>query len=94
MWELLTARRLFAGSALQSMSAICEGERVPPSAVAGALPAGLDAVVLRALAVEPSVRAASAAEMLDEVESVAERAGVLLSRSRAGRWVRGSRGAP
>ena len=88
LWEMLTAKRLFDGGALRAMNAICEGERVGPSAVVAGVASGLDAVVLRALAIDPSMRPATAAEMLGDVESVAERARLLLSRARAARWVR------
>ncbi len=62
--ELLTGRRLFwRGSEAATMLAVVEGPIPAPSSVRGGLPAGLDAVVARALDRDPEGRYSSAVEL-------------------------------
>ena len=64
--ELLTAARLFAGaSELAVLEKVRRAEVRPPSEVNPAVPRGLDAVVLRALARDPAERFAWASELRD-----------------------------
>ncbi len=64
--EMLTGRRLFTGaSELAVMEKVRSAEVRPPSEVCPAVPPGLDAVVLRALAREPEARHAWASELRD-----------------------------
>lgn len=68
LWETLTQQRLFGQlNEMQAMLAICEGHRKPPSAVQTDVPAALDAVVLKALAVDRDQRHQTAAELQSEL---------------------------
>jgi eukaryotic-like serine/threonine-protein kinase len=76
LWELLAGERLFGGdSPFEVARAIEHGEIRPPSAVAGALPDGLDEVVLRGLARDPEERFQSAEALANALDRVAARAG-------------------
>jgi len=64
--ELLTGERLFSGrSELSTLERVRSAEVPAPSARRAGIPAGLDAVVLRAVAREPDDRYAWAAELRD-----------------------------
>jgi serine/threonine-protein kinase len=64
--ELLTGERLFTGpSELAVMEKVRAADVPPPSALVPSLPAGLDALVLRALARDPADRFAWASELRD-----------------------------
>jgi serine/threonine-protein kinase len=74
LWELLADRRLIPEGEEQAMIArVLEARFEPPSAFAPdqAIPPGLDAIVLRALAQDPGARFATAAEMADALEGLA-----------------------
>ena len=61
LWETLTQKRLFAGGPqIDVMNRIIKGERPPPSSRASDIPKALDAVVLKALKVDPDERYPSA----------------------------------
>lgn len=63
LWECLTQRRLFGGRAdFETMLAICEEPRTPPSRFNPAVPPELDAITLRALQADRNHRFASARE--------------------------------
>lgn len=69
LWECLTQRRLFGGRAdFETMLAICEEPRTPPSAFNPAVPPELDAIVLRALERDREHRHDSARALADELE--------------------------
>jgi serine/threonine-protein kinase len=72
LWELLAMRRLFAGSTeLAVMEQVRAAQVPPPSSCNPAVPPGLDAVVLRALAREPDARFAWASELRDALRPFA-----------------------
>ncbi|MCC7386559.1 MAG: serine/threonine protein kinase [Deltaproteobacteria bacterium] len=71
LWECLSQRRLFkAESELDTMLAITQGTRVPPSDHVTDVPEALDQVVLEALATLPDDRAPTAREMLFRLREV------------------------
>ena len=64
LWELLAGRRLFRReTASQTIAAVLNGAIVHPSALEPSVPADLDAIVLRALARDPTARYPTAREM-------------------------------
>jgi serine/threonine protein kinase len=70
--EMLTGRRLFRGdSALAILDRIRTAEVEPPSRSAPGVPAALDQAVLRALAPDPALRHAWAADLAAELLPVA-----------------------
>jgi eukaryotic-like serine/threonine-protein kinase len=70
LWELLTGEPLFRGSNDAAVLArVLEGVVAPPSKLAPALPADLDAIVLRGLARDPRERFASAEQMAEALEA-------------------------
>jgi serine/threonine-protein kinase len=72
LWELLAMRRLFTGpSELAVMEKVRAAQVQPPSAVNGAVPPELDAIVLRALAREPEERFGWASELRDALRPFA-----------------------
>ncbi len=74
--EALTGRRLFTGpSDLAVLHQVREARVAPPSAQNPAVPAGLDAVVLRALAREPEARWPWAADLAAALQPFAAGAG-------------------
>lgn len=71
LWELLTGQLLFGGDSLYAIARAVEDQPIAaPSTIVGALPPGLDAVVMRALARDPSSRFATAAEMAEKLEGI------------------------
>jgi serine/threonine-protein kinase len=90
LWELLTGERLFrfddVGEAVHSI--LHEPPR-PPSSTCGALPPGLDEVVLRGLARDPADRYATARDMAAALEGVCPPARAV----DVGRWVESLAGA-
>jgi serine/threonine-protein kinase len=77
LWEMLTGRALFGGDSIYAIAlAVEHQELVPPSqAIGAALPAGLDAVVMRALERDVARRTPSAAELAEQLEQVIQTAG-------------------
>jgi serine/threonine-protein kinase len=74
--ELLTGERLFQAPTPRGvMERVRSAEVAPPSALRPDLPAGLDAVVLRALAREPEDRFAWASDLRDALRPFAEAGG-------------------
>ncbi len=71
LWECLTQRRLFGGRAdFETMLAICEEPRTPPSAFNPSVPPELDAVVLAALEKDREDRFASARDFAAALRDV------------------------
>ena len=70
--ELLTGAQVFQGDSMYAVALAVSNQAIPtPSQVLGApLPAGLDAVVMRALERDPSRRTPTAAQLADELERV------------------------
>ena len=76
LYQLLTGRRPFAGSGAYGVQrAIVHDEPVPPSQLDAALPAGLDAVVARALAKQPEQRYETAADFALDLRRAMSAAG-------------------
>ncbi len=89
MWEALTAQRLFgADSEGETVTRVLEAPLIPPSQVVPTLPRALDAIVLRALARDPSKRFDSARDMASAIE-----AAVSVANARAvSTWIHGAAG--
>lgn len=86
--EVLTNGRLFAGdNDLITIDLVRRAEVTPPSRLNPALPASLDAVVLRALARRPESRHASAGELRDALDAIAAETGNTGSTSQVVRWM-------
>jgi hypothetical protein len=69
--ELLTGRNLFEGDSIYAVALAVEQTTIaPPSTIAGALPPGLDAAVMRGLARDRARRFPTAAAMAEELEAV------------------------
>ncbi len=88
LYEMTTAKRLFRGSDFEIMTMITKGQVPPPSSRALDYPPALEAVVLKALAVDPAHRHASAQELHDDLERVAVELGLRPSAAALGRFVR------
>jgi serine/threonine-protein kinase len=72
LWETLAGRRLFdADDEAGMLRAVLAGASIPPSRFANGVPAALDAVVLRALRLDPGERFATAREMASALEAAA-----------------------
>jgi serine/threonine-protein kinase len=84
LWELLAGRRLFHGDhPARLMKAVLSMEIEPPSAFSKAVPAALDAVVMRGLSRDPAGRFATAREMAIALEET----GLVASQAAIGAWV-------
>ena len=84
LWETLAGARLFSADDPGGMVAqVLEAAVEPPSRRAGDLPHGLDAIVLRGLAHEPSARFQTAREMATALEAALAPA----SRTKVADWV-------
>jgi serine/threonine protein kinase len=70
LWEITTGKRAYSGSDAHVMRQIMEQPLAPASAGNAALPAGLDALIDRATAKEPSARFGTAAEMARAIEAL------------------------
>ena len=83
-WEMLTGHRLFEGeNPLMLMALVMEGLKEPPSSKAPGISKELDAVVMKALAIDPTARYQSALEMAVELE----RAVPIATGRRVGEWL-------
>ncbi len=71
LWELVTNRRMFkADDEMSLLAMVREGRIEPPSQHCGDLPAGLEAIIMRGLATEPTFRFNTAREMAIALEEV------------------------
>jgi serine/threonine-protein kinase len=71
LWEVLAGRRLFTGDSDGAIyGQVLAGAREPPSAHTPGLPAALDALVMKALALDPAERFATARSMAEELVRV------------------------
>lgn len=72
-WEMLATRRLFSAELeTDRMQAILRGDYPHPRATRSELPEALDAVVMRALAIEPDKRFESTREFASAIDDVAK----------------------
>jgi serine/threonine-protein kinase len=87
LWELCAGRRMYRGSDAQILQLACAGD-VPPLPEQG-LPehARLQAILSRALCVDPAGRYQSAAEMLDALDDYALGTGLMASELRFGAFL-------
>jgi serine/threonine protein kinase len=84
LWEALVGERLFASdNPAATLQRILSGNVTPPGRLRGDISPELDAVVMRALSVDPAQRFGSAREMATLLESVLPRASALT----IGSWV-------
>lgn len=71
LWEMLVGERLFRGrSEREILDAVLHAPILPPSARRPAVPADVDAIVMKALERDPAKRYQSAAAMADDLEAV------------------------
>ena len=76
LYELTTGRRCFPGNSdFERMVSVVRGEYIRPSLAVPGFPPALEAVICRALSLDPGARYASAAQMIEALEQVAEAAG-------------------
>ena len=82
LWEALAQQRLFNGrSNFEIARVICDSERPPPSRLNPEVPPELDAIVLKALEIDPPRRFQSAHDMLVPIVDVLSRLKPRLVRS-------------
>jgi eukaryotic-like serine/threonine-protein kinase len=78
LWELLTGRSAFAGSnSVETLTKILQFDPPAPSAVRPGIPAGVDAIVSKALSKDPRARQATAEELGETLEAAARAAGAV-----------------
>ena len=76
LYELTTGRRCFPGNSdFERMVSVVRGEWIRPSLAVPGFPPELEAVICRALSLDPAARYASAAQMIEALEAVAELCG-------------------
>jgi len=89
LYEITTHVRAFRGdSDFDTMTRIVRGEIWPPGAIMPGYPAELEAVVMKALSVDPDQRYQSAGKMLEAIEAVAARLRLSMSNVALGRFMR------
>jgi serine/threonine protein kinase len=98
LYELLTLQPAFqAGDRAELLRQIAEDEPPPPRQVNRAIPAGLETIVLKALAKSPAERYATAQELADDLRRFLEDRPILARRPTIGqrlrRWARRHRAA-
>ncbi len=88
LYEITTQHRCFrADSDFDTMHRIVTGDVVRPTRLVPNYPAALEAIVLKALAVDPAQRYQSADQLLEAVESLASQARMSLSTNALGRFM-------
>ncbi|HET9621661.1 MAG TPA: protein kinase [Kofleriaceae bacterium] len=89
LYEVTTQHRCFrADSDFDTMHRIVTGDVVRPTRLVLGYPAELEAIVMKALAVDPAERYASAGELLEAIEGFAFEARMPLSAGALGRFMR------
>lgn len=89
LWEMITLERLYRrASDFENMAAIVNEPPALPSGHRPGLPADLEQLALRLLSKRPEQRFTTAHELVEEIEEIAARAGVALSISALGRFMR------
>jgi len=94
LYELATQCRAFkSDNDFETMLKITTGDLVPPTTARPGLPAALEVIILRALAVEPRARFQTARELGDALEGFAEHAGLSISQRAVERFMHAVYGA-
>ncbi len=89
LYEITTQHRCFrADSDFDTMHRIVTGDVVRPTRIIQGYPQALEAIVMKALAVDPAQRYQSAGALLEAIESYATAARMSLSTSSLGRFMR------
>jgi serine/threonine-protein kinase len=81
MWEVLVGERLFVGDLLSTAAMVYSQKVRPPSSKRGDVPPELDAVILKALSLDPRQRFQSAEEMQEALSRAASRNRILAGAS-------------
>lgn len=88
-WEMLTVERLYKrNSDFENMTAIVTEAPIPPSTRRPGLAPELDAIVMRLLSKDPNDRYDTADQLVEALEEVAPRLGVMISASSVGRLLK------
>jgi serine/threonine-protein kinase len=89
LYEVTTQHRCFrADSDFETMHRIVTGDIVRPSRLVQGYPQALEAIVIKALAIDPTQRYQSAGEVLEAIELFAESTRLSLSTMALGRFMR------
>lgn len=89
MHEMLTSERLFVGeSDFSTLEKVRNAEVIPPSSIAPNIPPELEAIVLRALACDPSNRFQNAGEMHEALQMFITREKPPYGTSKLASWMR------
>lgn len=89
LWELTTGKRLFAGdNEFAILNRVAKADVPPPSTVRPEYPPELEAIVMRALSVDPESRYATAIDLQIDLEDFAREARLPVSSARMGRFMR------
>jgi len=89
LWELTTGKRLFAGeNEFAILNRVAKADVPPPSSVRPEYPPELEAIVMRALSVDPENRYPTAIDLQIDLEDFAREARLPVSSARMGRFMR------
>ncbi len=89
LWEMLTLERLYRrASDFENMAAIVNEPTPSPTTHRPGLPHDLEQLSLRLLSKRPEARFATAQDLLEEIEEIAARNGLVLSISALGRFMK------
>jgi serine/threonine-protein kinase len=79
-WEMVTNERAFKRDAdFDTLRAVVKDMPALPSSIVPSLPKGVDDIIMRCLAKDPDERYQNIAELIDDVEALAETAGISLT---------------
>src|SRR5262249_51451952 len=92
LYEMLVGERLFVGDLMSTAAMIFAQPVAPPSSKRGELPAELDAVMARALSLDPSGRYQTAEEMSEALAQMARRQGLMCTSTELGSHMRAACG--
>jgi serine/threonine-protein kinase len=88
LYEMTTLRRAFKGNDdFETMKRIVAGDVILPSVAVPGYPRELEAIVLTAMANDPSARFQTAAEMIEALDAFAQRAKLVGSNTALGRFM-------
>jgi serine/threonine-protein kinase len=88
LYELATASRLFSGDDAQVVDAIVSGRAPLPQIHRPDLPSELSTILMKAISVDPARRFQNAGELREALDQFAARAGVVVSASVLGDYMR------